>query len=59
MSNLLFKTILTRFTEPSSWAGIGALLATFGVTLPTPTLQAIGYVGAGISGLLAFFLPEK
>ena len=50
---------IARFREPSSWAGIGVLLATFGVDLGDELLDAIALVGAGLAAGLSFFLTEK
>ncbi len=51
--------ILDRLKEPSSYAGLGALLALVGVNLDGQLLQAIDGVAAALAGLLAFFIKEK
>ena len=51
--------ILERLKEPSSWAGIAALLGTMGVNIPGPLIQSLMLVAAGAAGVLAFFLKEK
>lgn len=53
------KTIIARLKEPSSWAAIFAALAAVGFSLDPGLVQNITAAGAGVSGLLAFFLPEK
>lgn len=53
------KFLFERFSEPSSWAGLGTGLAVVGVNAPTATVQAGAHVLAGICGLLSFFLKEK
>lgn len=55
----LIKGLLVRFKEPSSWLAIGAGAAGLGFTLDAGLVQAIAYVGAGVCGLLGFFLPER
>jgi hypothetical protein len=50
--------LFARFTEPSSWSPIGGVLLMLGINAPGPVLASVGYIGAGICGLLAFFLPE-
>jgi len=55
-----FQSLLARFTEPSSWAGIAALLASaLSVPVDSPLIKAGTLIGAGIAGALAFFLKEK
>lgn len=53
------KHILARLKEPSSWAAIFAALAAVGLNLDPGLVQNITAAGAGLAGLLAFFLPEK
>jgi len=54
----MLKTLATRFSEPSSWAGITAGLGMIGLNLPPGTAQAVSYIGAGAAMLVAIFLPE-
>jgi hypothetical protein len=51
--------LLARFSEPSSYAGLGALLALLGWNLPNTTLGQIVQVLAGGCGLLALLLKER
>lgn len=51
--------LANRFKEPSSWAGLAALAALLGVNVDAGVIQDIGLIGAGVAGLVAFFLPEK
>jgi len=55
----LFLGILNRFKEPSSWAGISALLVGAGVHLDPLLLQPVTLALAGVAGVLAFVLREK
>jgi hypothetical protein len=48
---------LQRIREPSTWAGIAALGAMFG--LPPGTIDLIGQVAMGVGGLAAIVLREK
>jgi len=52
------KTLAKRLKEPSSWAAIFAALAAVGLNLDPGLIQNITAAGAGVSGLVAFFLPE-
>lgn len=49
--------ILKRMREPSTWAGIAALAAVFG--LPADTVNLVGQVVMGGAGLAAIVLGEK
>lgn len=53
------KYIVDRLKEPSSYAGLGALLALVGVHLDGQLLQAIAGVAAALAGLASFFIKEK
>lgn len=53
------KTLISRLKEPSSWAAIFAALAAVGVSLDPGLIQNITAAGAGVAGLVAFFLPEQ
>jgi hypothetical protein len=51
-------SLLERFKEPSSWAGIGVLLSLFGVNIAPEGMTQIVAVITAICGVLAFFLNE-
>jgi len=55
----MLQMLLKRFAEPSSYAGLGSLLALAGLNLPAGVIQNISVVLAGVAGLVAFFLSEK
>lgn len=48
---------LQRLREPSSWAGLAALGALFGMS--ADQVQSLAGAGVAIAGALAVFLPEK
>ncbi|WP_183026971.1 hypothetical protein [Variovorax sp. UMC13] len=48
--------ILKRIREPSTWAGIAALGALFGI--PADTIGLVGQVAMGVGGLAAVLLSE-
>lgn len=52
-------SLLDRFSEPSSYAGIAPLLVALHVNLDPSLLKSGSLVLAGVAGLLAFFLKEK
>jgi hypothetical protein len=51
--------LLARFSEPSSYAGLGALLALLGWNLPTSTIGQVVQLLAAACGLLALCLKER
>jgi hypothetical protein len=51
--------LLARFSEPSSYAGIGALLALLGWHLSDPALGQLARLLAGGCALLALLLKER
>ncbi len=52
-------SLAARFKEPSSWAGIGSVLAIVHVNLDPGLINSITLIGAVLAGLVAFFVPEK
>jgi hypothetical protein len=50
-------TFFNRLREPSTWAGLSALALVFG--LPPGTIDLVGQVVAGATGLAAIVLTEK
>lgn len=50
------QSILNRFREPSTWAGIAALATIFGA--PANTVQLVQQVVVGVAGLVAIVAPE-
>jgi hypothetical protein len=51
--------LLARFSEPSSYAGLGAALALLGWNVSDPTLSQIIQCSAALCGLLALFLKDR
>lgn len=56
--NPVLQALLNRLKEPSTYAGLGALLALLGVNLPASTLQAIVATLTAVAGLAAILIPE-
>jgi hypothetical protein len=54
----MLKSLASRFSEPSSWAGIAGMLAVLGLHLSPDVGQSIAYIGAGVAGLAAILIPE-
>ncbi len=52
-----FLNLLTRFREPSTWAGVSVLLTLFGVPPGVP--DALGQLVAGAAALAAVVVREK
>lgn len=51
--------IINRLKEPSTYAGLAALLAAFGVSIDPGMLQAVVAVATAIAGLASIFVAEK
>ena len=51
--------LLARLSEPSSYAGLGAVLAMLGWNLPQPLLADIAQALAALCALLAVLLKER
>lgn len=51
------QALVTRFKEPSTWAGLGGIALAVG--LSAEEWQVIAAAGAGICGVIAMFLTEK
>jgi sulfite exporter TauE/SafE len=51
--------LLARFSEPSSYAGLGALLALLGWNLTDPVLAQLAQALAALCGLIALVLRER
>lgn len=58
MKALLLATV-TRFKEPSSWAGFALILTNLGIQLPDGIAEHASYALAGLCGILAVILGEK
>ncbi len=54
-----FDFALARLAEPSTYAGLGALLAAAGVHVDNSTLQSVVQLFVAIAGLAAVLMPEK
>lgn len=54
------KFILERLREKTTWAGIIAVLAAFGIfELDSEKAQAIASVAAAVAGLILVFMKDK
>lgn len=52
------KAIIARLREPSSWAGIAALLGVFGIQIAPETMTGIVQAGTGLAAVAAIVLRE-
>lgn len=55
----LVAYLLARLKEPSTAAGVGLFLATLGMHVPEPTLNAGAQLLTALLGFLAVVIPEK
>ena len=51
--------LIERLKEPSTYAGLGGLLALFGVNVQDTAINAISTALAALFGLAAIFMSEK
>lgn len=54
----LKTAILSRLRQPSTYAGVAAIVAGLGISHATEISQTVIAVGAAVAGLLAIWLPE-
>lgn len=52
------RELLRRFQEPSTYAGLAAILVGFGVAIPPGIVENAAMIGGGIAGLVGVFAPE-
>lgn len=57
--NILWATALTRATERSTWLGVIALLAAFGVVVQPEHVELICAFGSGLAGILLVATKDK
>lgn len=50
------KFLVDRLKEPSTWAGLAGIAASFGIA--APLYATISAAGMAIAGIIAVFLPE-
>lgn len=55
----LLEFIVARLREPSTYAGLGALLAAAGIHVNDMVVQAFIQVLVSVAGLVAVLMPEK
>ena len=55
----LLKFVVARLREPSTYAGLGALLAAAGIHVNDMVVQAFIQVLVSVAGLVAVLMPEK
>jgi sulfite exporter TauE/SafE len=55
----ILADLLARFSEPSSYAGLGAILALAGWNLPDPALAQLVQLLAAACGLIALCLKDR
>ena len=55
----IFAYLLARLSEPSSYAGLGAVLTLLGWNLPQPLLADITQAAAALCAIIAFLLKEQ
>tara|TARA_R100000458_G_C8075296_1_gene112327 strand:- start:69 stop:254 length:186 start_codon:yes stop_codon:yes gene_type:complete len=57
--NIFVSMILNRLREPSTFAGLGGLLAAVGISLPPEMQSTIVTIVGGLAALASMFMREK
>ncbi len=57
--NEMFDFLIARLKEPSTWAGIAALLGAAGFTFSEELGAALTTAGVAVAGLIAVFMAER
>ena len=55
----MFKYIIARLQEPSTYASISLILGGVGLHLPDEKFQALTHATAGVAALAGVFLSER
>jgi hypothetical protein len=58
MNKLNLSWLSARLQEPSTYAGLAAMLSAFGLSLDAGLLHDVMLIGTGLGGLVAFVLPQ-
>ena len=59
MNSTLVRFVLARLKEPSSYAGLGAVVAAIGLHLSATQLDSVISILVAAAGAAAVFLPEQ
>lgn len=59
MNTLILSWIMSRLKEPSTWAGIAAIIAVAPIPGAVLLAQSLQVIGTAIAGLMAIWLSEK
>jgi hypothetical protein len=51
--------IVSRLREPSTYAGLAAIVAAFGLAVPAEWVQALSALGVAVGGVLAVVMRER
>jgi len=55
----VIQMVLSRLKEPSTFAGIGGVLAAIGISLPAEAMTSIITIIGGVAALASMFMREK
>jgi hypothetical protein len=57
--NIFIQMVLSRLREPSTFAGLGGVLAAVGISLPAEAMTSIITIVGGVAALASMFMREK
>jgi len=55
----IIRMLLSRLKEPSTFAGLGGVLAAVGISLPAEAMSSIIVIVGGIAGLASMLMREQ
>ena len=55
----IIQMVLRRMREPSTYAGLGGLLAAVGISLPAEAMTSIITIVGGVAALASMFMRDQ
>ena len=55
----VIQMLLSRLREPSTFAGLGGVLAAVGISLPAEAMTSIITIVGGVAALASMFMKER
>ena len=55
----IIQIMLSRLKEPSTFAGLGGVLAAVGISLPPEAMTSIITIVGGVAALASMFMKER
>ena len=55
----IIQMVLSRLREPSTFAGLGGLLAAVGISLPAEAMTSVITIVGGVAALASMFMRDQ